>query len=181
MHLGEYVMNWVALFSQTGSEIDTLSRNLNQKPDQILTNNKDYDGPLEVTKGTHKELMDMLEELDPFTLITLHGYLRIIPERITSHCKRMYNGHPALANVYPELRGLDPQKRTWQNIEKYAAVGSIVHHVIPEVDAGDVVAYESIVIPHSDYTEEALYGDLRTCSIVSWKKFLMEYFNENRH
>ena len=43
-------------------------------------------------------------------LITLHGYLRIIPENICKQCKHIYNGHPGLINMYPELKGKDPQE-----------------------------------------------------------------------
>ena len=110
-------MKWVAFFSQTGSEIVNLTNALGRKPDLIVTNNFEDKIPyhegvrkLDVTiqSGRHDILMTYFrnqaiykpEEL----LITLHGYLRIIPADI---CEKytIFNGHPGAIDLYPELKG----------------------------------------------------------------------------
>ena len=77
---------WIALFSQTGSEIAALSEALNRSPDFVITNaNTDNVDPrvdisFRVNKDEAKTL-DILEDIEldiDKTLITLNGWLRIV-------------------------------------------------------------------------------------------------------
>ena len=145
-------MKWAALFSQTGSEICNLSEAIGRWPDKILTDtqhpalvdrriltcesdflSRRYRGLFPIQKLDY-----YLSELVGYDLITLHGWLNIVPAKV---CEKftIYNGHPGLINVYPDLKGKDPQQRAFDNIANYEQVGSVVHRVVPEVDAGEIV------------------------------------------
>lgn len=169
-------MKWVALFSQTGSEIVELSKALGRKPDLLVTNNfeekiKFSSGirPLGVTiqSARHDMLMDYLRRQSLMapeqTLITLHGYLRIIPEDICTKYN-MLNGHPGLITQYPELKGKDPQVRAWEG--KYPIIGSVVHKVTPGVDEGEIL--NSVAYTNRCESLEEMYGKLKQCSLESW-------------
>jgi len=93
--------NWIALFSQTGSEIVELSSAVKKKPDFVITTanleqlNSTVKGVsyFKVSKEEAKTL-DILEDLDfniDKTLITLNGWLRIVP---ANKCDmyNIYNG-----------------------------------------------------------------------------------------
>jgi folate-dependent phosphoribosylglycinamide formyltransferase PurN len=167
---------WITLYSQTGSEIQTLSTALGIRPTIILTNT---DKPLfEVFKhAKHSELMEWLEKSYPDeeyrdnnVLITLHGYLRIIPPEICARYKNMYNGHPGFISKYPELKGKDPQIRTWQDNEKYPIIGSVVHKVTPGVDEGEVVSSTAVV--NRCESLDDMFNTLKMTSFDSWYFFL---------
>ena len=173
--------NWVALFSQTGSEIVDLSTKLNRKPDFVITNaNLDKVNPnIEVdfrVNNDEAKTLDIFEDIQfdkNDTLITLNGWLRIVPP---DKCKmyNIYNGHPGLITKYPELKGKDPQKRAWENIASYAKIGSVVHKVVAEVDAGE------IIVEKSARTRDVLnidktYDTLRKTSFDAWMEFLKEH------
>lgn len=167
---------WIALYSQTGSEIQALSIALGIKPDIILTNT---DKPLfNVFKhAKHSEIMEWLEKSYPDeeyrnnnVLITLHGYLRIIPLEICNRYKNIYNGHPGFIVKYPELKGKDPQVRTWQDNKKYPIIGSVVHKVTPGVDEGEVVSSSALVNRCNSLDD--MFNALKTTSFDSWYFFL---------
>ena len=172
--------NWIALFSQTGSEIAALSESINRKPDFVITNADldDIDSRVHVDFRINNEeakTLDILEDLDfniDKTLITLNGWLRIVPP---DKCKKynIYNGHPGLITKYPELKGKDPQQRAWDNLHKYDFVGSVVHKVVEEVDAGEIVARE-FLSSSSLLTLDNTYDALRTTSFTAWYRFLKE-------
>ena len=79
-------MKWIAMYSQTGSEIVDICENIKRKPNLILTNNiifnqrvLDLNVPIAVNK--HDVLMNYLRYNSNIlksekVLITLHGYLR---------------------------------------------------------------------------------------------------------
>ena len=160
-------MKWIALFSQTGSEISTLSNKIGRVPDTILTNNKKYKGDLDPLISEHSTIMLYLVNNHKHDLITLHGYLRIIPENICKQFKHIYNGHPGLINMYPELKGKDPQER----IKPYMSlIGSVVHKVTPEVDAGEIVNNVAVKYNRYDY-----YNILRETSLEAWEQFFEKY------
>ena len=171
--------NWIALFSQTGSEIADLSESINRKPDFVITN-ADLPGDVDprvhvdfrLTKEEAKTL-DILENISfdiDETLITLNGWLRIVPP---SKCNmyNIYNGHPGLITKYPELKGKDPQKRVWDNIDNYNEVGSVVHRVVEEVDAGKIICEETVPTRYIG-SLDATYDALRTTSFNAWYWFL---------
>ena len=178
--------NWIALFSQTGQEIIDISNQIDRKPDLIISNNhpsnvlnilKDVEYKWLTTFGKEAKTLDILDEVLygtnlEDTLITLNGWLRIVPP---DKCERfnIYNGHPGLINKYPELKGKDPQERAWNNIHKYDTVGSVVHRVVEEVDAGEISTYSEISTANI-LTLDEIYELLRSTSLTAWSSFLKE-------
>ena len=177
--------NWIALFSQTGQEIIDISNQIDRIPDLIISNNhpsnvfnilKGVEYKWLTTFGNEAKTLDILDEVvkDPEnTLITLNGWLRIVPP---DKCSRynIYNGHPGLITKYPELKGKDPQQRAWKDIHKYDTVGSVVHKVVEEVDAGEI-ATESEVSSANISTLFEMYDALRSTSLKTWDSFLKEH------
>jgi len=171
---------WIALFSQTGSEIAALSQALNRSPDFIISNaNTDNVDPrVDISFIVNKDEAKTLDILDNIefnidkTLITLNGWLRIVPPNKCSKYN-IYNGHPGLITRYPELKGKDPQEKTWDDLHKYNVVGSVVHKVVEEVDAGEVVEKEFISSDNL-LTLDDTYNALRDCSFRAWYRFLKE-------
>jgi len=169
-------MKWIAFFSQTGSEIVELSKTLGRKPDLLVTNNfeskiKFHPGVRElgvtIQSAGHDILMTYFRNQVVWNpdeiLITLHGYLRIIPEDVCTKYN-MINGHPALITQFPELKGKDPQVRTWEG--KYRIIGSVVHNVAPGVDEGEVLS--SVAYTNRCESLDEMYGKLRQSSLESW-------------
>lgn len=169
---------WIALFSQTGSEILDLSDRLGVKPTIVMTNNLDktWVSGLDIYKcDKHDNIMEWLRHSYPDAeyrknvIITLHGYLRILPKDI---CERytIYNGHPGAISLYPELKGKDPQIRTWNDNDKYRIIGSVVHKVIPEVDEGDIVS--EVCYTNRVASQVEMFSKLKQCSTEAWTWFL---------
>ena len=174
-------MSWVAFFSQTGSEIYEVSRQLNKYPDLIICNkqnNLDSINPNLIGKSpiifssSKPSVDDYLQWTKEDDIITLHGWLRIVPGEVCAQ-RNMYNGHPGLITEYPELKGKDPQERAFQG--KYKNAGCVIHEVVPEVDAGKIL-YEH-VINIDGLTLDEVYSSLHTVSTNLWIDFLKEKFN----
>ena len=176
-------MKWITFFSQTGSEIVELSKALGRKPDLLVTNN--FEQKIKFSSGLrkldvtiqsahHDILMEYFRQQKLFdaghTLITLHGYLRIIPSDV---CERynILNGHPGLITQYPELKGKDPQVRAWEG--KYSLIGSVVHKVTPGVDEGEVLS--SVAYTNRCESLDEMYGKLKQSSLESWVWTLKQY------
>lgn len=177
-------MNWVAMFSQTGSEIISLSKRIGKKPDLLMTNNFEKDIKINpelrklgvtIMYGKHDMLMDYLKLQKVMrreeTLITLHGYLRILPADVCD-LYEIYNGHPGAIDLYPELKGKDPQEKVWNEKEKYNIIGSVVHKCIPELDAGDIM--RSVHVSNKAESKDALYTALKETSLTAWVNFMKE-------
>lgn len=175
---------WVALFSQTGSELLQLIKKQGRHPDVILTNTKTDINPGLYNPGRcmvmhkkHDEIMDWLrtsypdEKIRSKVIITLHGYLRIIPPEICSRF-RMYNGHPGAIDLYPELKGKDPQVRAWENRGSYKFIGSVVHEVVPEVDAGKII--KSVHLTNRALSQDDMFDMLKLSSLSAWDFALKE-------
>ena len=177
--------NWIALFSQTGSEIADLSSALNRTPDFVITNtelnraNPNVDVDFRLNNDEAKTL-NILENLDlniEKTLITLNGWLKIVPPDKCNNYN-IYNGHPGLITKYPELKGKDPQQRAWDNIGSYSKIGSVVHKVVPEVDAGEIIVEESVGT-RDVYNLNRAYDMLKKTSFDAWYRFLKEHLYNN--
>jgi folate-dependent phosphoribosylglycinamide formyltransferase PurN len=167
---------WIVFFSQTGSEIANISEKLGREPDLIITNkdpNKCENVDERIDRLYHLSPKPSVEEyenvLDTFEnpIISLHGYLRILPKEICEKYE-IYNGHPGLITEYPELKGKDPQVRAFEG--KYEQAGAVLHRVIPEVDEGEI-------IDESRFTAEGLSLDelfriLKEVSLDMWVNFL---------
>jgi len=170
---------WIALFSQTGSEISAISSKLGIKPDLVYTNNLEHAtwhpfiNTCNVISNTHTNIMQLIRDDNTDAFYTLHGYLRIIDGEIVSS-REMYNGHPGLITKYPELKGKDPQEIVAKNLSLYDRIGSVIHKVTPEVDAGEIL-YEFAVF-NSCNSREEVYDALKLTSLHSWLTFFKEKF-----
>ena len=171
---------WIAFFSQTGAEIADIAESLGRWPDRIITNDRPEDlrtvDPRIVEKGyftfsnkpDEEEYEDLLVYF-PEALITLHGWLRIMPPSI---CEKytIFNGHPGLITEYPELKGKDPQIRAFEG--KYPVVGTVLHRVVAGVDEGKVIAEERVNAFNLELND--LFRILRDRGLYMWCNFLRE-------
>ena len=179
-------MNWIAFFSQTGSEIVNICEEIDRWPELIITNRLDgfdkINPKLTERMLNGKQRMLMVEKKPPVhrydeairdnSIVTLHGWLRIVPEEICDKYE-IYNGHPGLITKYPELKGKDPQERAFEG--KYKTAGSVIHEVVPEVDAGKILKEGEVDIEGKSLDE--VYGLLHEVSTNLWIDFLKEKFN----
>jgi len=148
---------WVALFSQSGSEIADISDTLGKRPDLVITNNRpehlrkidpritsqDYLLHETANKPEERNLAGIFKQYskDAELIITLHGWLRIMPPAI---CKEyeIYNGHPGLITKYPELKGKDPQHKVI--FGDYDTMGCVLHEVTAGVDEGKILSSKEV-------------------------------------
>jgi len=173
---------WIAFFSQTGTEIVNIHKQLGVTPDMIVTNNrpshlrtvneyiyrnwgdKFYMLPNKPTVSNYKQIITKLHN----PLITLHGWLRIVPKAIVEQYE-IYNGHPALINEHPELKGKDKQEDIFYHKNKYPVVGSVIHQVTEGVDEGDILI--SVSAPNTAKNLDDAYNILYKTSFETWKTF----------
>ena len=167
---------WVTLFSQTGAEIADISESLGRWPDLIITNKRPnhlrtIDSRIVEYGYTELPNIPTLEDIENVlkdnAIITLHGWLRIMPPDI---CEKylIYNGHPGLITKYPELKGKDPQVRAFEG--KYPIAGAVIHKVVAGVDEGKVIMEEKFNA--IDLSLDELFRILRDRSLFMWTNFL---------
>jgi len=167
---------WITFFSQTGAEIADLSESIGRWPDLIVTNERpdhlrtidprivEY-GYTEVpNKPTANDLDAILQDN---AIVTLHGWLRIMPPVI---CDKylIYNGHPGLITKYPELKGKDPQVKAHKLGHEVA--GAVIHKVTAGVDEGKIIMEEYFNATQLDLDD--LFRILRDRSLYMWINFL---------
>ena len=171
---------WVALFSQTGSEVVDLALHFDRWPDIIITNNKGGNiHPLIKSRITHtvteseaRSLNILDDAATRYDLVTLHGWLKIVPE---DKCIKydIYNGHPGLITKYPELKGKDPQKKAVKL--KHVTAGCVIHQATAELDGGPIVAESREVSINGWYEdEEWVIQKLHKVSVDLWVEFLKD-------
>lgn len=185
-------VSWTVMFSRSGKEIADL---MNQWKDYIVvpskiitTKKKDnwhndlvkyqemFNIPTYTIDKKYAKDCAVLQQIlndESTNLITLHGWLFIIPEYICNKYD-IYNGHPGDIVDRPELKGHDPQEKAFNN--NIYDTGSVVHKVVPEVDAGTIharVKCEEGVLDQES-TLEDFYNVLRQTSIKAWKSFLTD-------
>jgi methionyl-tRNA formyltransferase len=184
-------MKHVVFFSRSGQEIYDVCLWFKRWPDLIVTNQRDwgkvYPGLKYLWEGkiiantrwrvirtpvTLKHYTEALRTFDPAdTLVTLHGWLRIVPAEICDKWQ-VFNNHPGDIITHPELKGKDPQNKVWDNMQKYPTIGSVVHRVTAGIDEGPIV--ERVTNTNRATTKEELYDDLRHTSYQAWIKFLKD-------
>ena len=169
---------WIAFFSQTGAEIADIAESLGRWPDRIITNDRPdhlrtIDSRIE-EKGyftfSNKPTLEEYEEAlfyFPEAIITLHGWLRIMPPEICERHK-IFNGHPGLITEYPELKGKDPQEKAYKL--KHEVIGCVLHKVTAGVDEGKVIAEEKFNTFQLELDD--LFRILRDRSLYMWCNFL---------
>lgn len=174
------VDRWYPFFSQTGTEIMEIISYTGIIPEKIITN-LDPSEADKINKTLFATFSDRIfflpnrprfEEYNTVigkakgALITLHGWLRIVPKDVCKKYK-IYNGHPGLITKYPELKGKDPQIRAFMG--NYETGGSVVHEVIPAVDEGKVLVSKEILLNGS--TLDDTFRILTKTSLDTWCEF----------
>ena len=169
---------WIAFFSQTGGEIADISKSLGRWPDLIITNERPehlrtIDERVEkqgyftwANKPTEEDYIATLEKY-PDAIVTLHGWLRVVPAYVCERSK-IYNGHPGLITEYPELKGKDPQIRAFEG--KYPVAGAVLHKVVAGVDEGRIIMEERFNAHNLELDD--LFRILRDRSLYMWHNFL---------
>ncbi len=178
------------MFSQTGSEIAALAKHLGKWPDVIITNNSNTEkwckelqmlelrqkgksyGPkarIKVVTSQQAKTANFLHSIEGSKncLVTLHGWLRIIPKEICEQYE-IVNGHPGLITTFPELKGKDPQQRAYD--AGYSTIGSVVHKVTAEVDEGEILEWSATFL-EDDAMLENTFARLKHTSFSAWCKF----------
>ncbi len=169
---------WITFFSQTGAEIADLSESIGRWPDLIITNSRpDHLRTIDpriveygYTEVPNKPTADDLDAiLQDNAIITLHGWLRILPPVI---CDKylIYNGHPGLITKYPELKGKDPQVKAHKLGHEVA--GAVIHKVTAGVDEGRIITEEYFNATQLDLDE--LFRILRDRSLYMWSNLLKQ-------
>ena len=167
---------WITFFSQTGAEIADLSESIGRWPDLIITNKRPDQlrtiDPRIIEYGytevpNKPSVSDLDAVLQDNAIITLHGWLRIMPEVI---CNKylIYNGHPGLITKYPELKGKDPQVKAHKLGHEVA--GAVIHKVVAGVDEGKVIMEERFNAMNLDLDD--LFRILRDRSLYMWSNLL---------
>lgn len=166
---------WVACLSQSGSELLEICKELRIAPDVILTTHVEklrseiYELGARIivtyVRPTEEELQRIFAESD---IVTLHGFLYIIPGSVCN-AHVIYNGHPALLTEYPELKGKDKQKDAFLFKAKYPWIGSVLHEVVAELDAGRILI--SCKRENTCESEEDAFRLLKETSLATWLEF----------
>jgi folate-dependent phosphoribosylglycinamide formyltransferase PurN len=179
------VINWVPFFSQTGSEIYSLCDKLDIEPLFIVTNSRHLHkrhindnlfnrfGHKIVylsNKPTLEEYNNILLHCTP--LITLHGWLRIIPKEICE-LYNIVNGHPAPIHIYPELKGKDKQEDQYIYKERYQQIGTVIHKVTSQLDEGEIILYNNNI--NTLESIDDAYNKLHIMSFELWCNFFKVY------
>lgn len=186
------VNKWYGLFSHTGKELEALSKSdeVPLKLEAAFTNNMSYDGNISslvyklatVTAVNHRLTNPFIVHHD--SLITLHGYMGIVPAEVLSDLKnrgcKVYNIHPAPIHLYPELRGKDPQERMYEGIQnrEYNFIGVVIHEVDEGVDTGKIVHWV-LQLADPGMTKDELYERLHKLGTQAWESFFRERMYEN--
>ena len=169
---------WIAYFSQTGSEIVYISKQLGRWPDRIITNKRPEhlrtihpDIPKDLLMWTqnkpevHEYDWLMRDFVNP--IVTLHGWLRVVPAELCNKYE-IYNGHPGLITRYPELKGKDPQMKAWE-LDHHTA-GCVIHKVTAGVDEGEILMEREFGCRLLDL--DGLFRKLHETSTGMWIEFL---------
>ena len=173
---------WITFFSQTGAEIADIAESIGRWPDRIITNDRPehlrtIDPRIEKqgyftfsNKPDEEEYIELLEQF-PDAIVTLHGWLRVVPAYVCERSK-IYNGHPGLITKYPELKGKDPQVRAYEGIKsgKYPTAGAVIHKVTAGVDEGKVLMEEKFNTFQLELDD--LFRILRDRSLYMWVNLL---------
>lgn len=189
------VTKWYSLFSHTGYETLALSQleDVCLSLEAVITNNPCYNGPLmysghrlykESTSVAINKLLCRSDVIEDGSLITLNGYMHILPEDVLQNLKergcRVYNIHPAPIQLYPELRGRDPQERMYRGIQnrEYSYIGVVIHEVDEGVDTGKIVHWV-LQLADPGMTKDELYERLHELGTQAWESFFRERMYEN--
>ena len=174
---------WIALFSQTGSEIYNVSKRLGRFPDRVIVNKTDLEGVNEkLLEGCYDKLWIVpqrptTEEYQTFlmqdAIVTMHGWLRIVPHFVCDQYN-IYNLHPAPLTRYPHLKGKDPQQRIFSQSLQYG--GNTLHKCTAELDSGEIILENEVEL--KDETLESVIQKTHAIAADLWVEFLSNQFEQ---
>ena len=96
-----------------------------------------------------KEVLEMLQKNEPWDLLVLAGYMKILPPEIVRKYKgKIINIHPALL---PSFRGLNAIEKAWKH--KVKITGVSIHFVDEGVDTGPIITQIPVRIKENDTLE----------------------------
>lgn len=85
--------------------------------------------------------------------VVLAGWMHVLsPAFLDCFPRRVINLHPALPGLFPGTDAIERTFEAWQRGE-VAGGGCMVHYVIPEVDAGAVIAQAAVPLIPGDTLE----------------------------
>ncbi|MCC6801740.1 MAG: phosphoribosylglycinamide formyltransferase [Anaerolineae bacterium] len=96
-----------------------------------------------------RDLAGRVRALSP-GLVVLAGWMHVLsPAFLNCFPRQVINLHPALPGLFP---GIDAIARTFDAYQRgeVAVGGCMVHYVIPEVDAGEVIGHVEVPIQPGD-------------------------------
>ena len=179
------VKEWYAFFSQTGNELAKIIQLTGKEPTKIITNLsveqvKEKVNPWLYENYKHKlmylpnrptvhDYINAIGYHPEGKLLTMHGWLRILPPTICFKYKA-FNGHPGLITKYPELRGKDPQIKAYMG--NYISGGCVIHEITPELDEGPICLSEEVLLDNLSLDETFLI--LYQTSLNLWIEFFKE-------
>jgi formyltetrahydrofolate-dependent phosphoribosylglycinamide formyltransferase len=99
---------------------------------------------------------DLAAAIRPYhpDLIVLAGWMHVLSSQFLNHFpQQVINLHPALPGTFPGTHAIE---RAYQAYQDGAIIhsGCMIHHVIPEVDAGPVVDQQIVPLYPEDSLEE---------------------------
>ena len=102
-------------------------------------------------RETFEQALDRELREHRIDLVCLAGFMRLLtPWFVNRWSGRMLNIHPSLL---PQFKGLHTHRRALEaGVTRH---GATVHFVVPEMDAGPIVAQDSVAVLEND-TEETL-------------------------
>lgn len=110
----------------------------------LVINHRDY-----ASREAFDAAMDAALRARNIQLVCLAGFMRVLSDGFVQQWNgRMINIHPSLL---PKHKGLDTHARALAAGD--ARHGATVHWVIPELDAGEIIAQQSLVIAGDDTPE----------------------------
>lgn len=178
-------VKWLSFVSQTGGEALNIYNTLKRLDIDIqLTIATNHPENLKADISEHRDIIVVILPTSPnssdyeevinrnnFDIITLNGWLRIIPQDIANKYV-IYNGHPGNIIDYPELKGKDPQVRAF--LRRLNPIGSIIHKVDPEVDSGEVLLHTYKVVNYGELSYNDFCDTLKTMSLDLWINFFLD-------
>jgi formyltetrahydrofolate-dependent phosphoribosylglycinamide formyltransferase len=105
--------------------------------------------------GRERYDADLATAIAPYhpDLIVLAGWMHILsPAFLKQFPRRVINLHPALPGKFPGTQAIERAYEAFQH-SAIEHSGCMVHFVVPEVDAGDVIASSTVPIEPEDTLE----------------------------
>ena len=103
-------------------------------------------------KNWDRELIKIIKPYEP-DLVLLLGYMRLVTPELINSFPHMLNIHPALPGQFP---GSNPIEGAFQSFQKglISESGVMVHRVIEEMDAGEVIDYITVPMVSGENYED---------------------------